>query len=218
MKGTSRTAILVLLFAATWYLLQISSSVQPIPIKKSLSTFPGKMGDFSFSTSFQSSADVLKLLGVDDYIEYNYTSPSNTSVDFYVGFYSSVGVEGGYHSPKNCLPGGGWGIDTVKTMHLQAGIEGKKTSDVTEMLIRSGDQYQVVLYWYQNRGRIISSEYLEKIYLVLDAIFMHRRDGTFVRIMVPVKGNEIEKAEQTAKNFAEQAMGQLENFLPGSRL
>ena len=106
----------------------------------------------------------------------------------------------------------------MKTVHLQAGIEGKKQSDVTEMLIRNGDQYQVVLYWYQNRGRIIASEYWEKVYLVLDALTKNRRDGTFVRIIVQAQGNEIGKAEQTAQNFAEQAMGQLENFLPGSHL
>ncbi len=52
---------------------------------------------------------------------------------------------------------------------LQSGIEGKNYSTVSEMLIRSGPNYQVVLYWYQNKGRIIASEYWEKIYLVLDA-------------------------------------------------
>ena len=218
MKGKGRFFIVLLLFAATWYILQVTSTVTPVPIKKSLSSFPEHIGDFTLSRSFQSSADVLKLLGVDDYIEYNYTNPATETVNFYAGFYSSVGVEGGYHSPKNCLPGSGWGIDDVKTVHLQAGIEGKKQSDVTEMLIRNGDQYQVVLYWYQNRGRIIASEYWEKVYLVLDALTKNRRDGTFVRIIVQAQGNEIGKAEQTAQNFAEQAMGQLENFLPGSHL
>jgi EpsI family protein len=141
-----------------------------------------------------------------------------TGVNLYVGYYSSVGVGGGYHSPKNCLPGGGWGIDTVKTIQLQAGIEGKKQSIVTEMLIRKGDEYQIVLYWYQNRGRVITSEYWEKIYLVLDALFKGRRDGTFVRIMVPAKGAEIEDAERRAQKFAQQVMVALENHLPGSRL
>ena len=218
MKGKGRIFIVLLLFAATWYLLQVTSSVTRIPIKKSLRSFPDQIGDYHLSNSYQSSADVLKLLGVDDYIEYNYVNPSGAPVNFYVGFYSSVGVEGGYHSPKNCLPGGGWGIDTVKTVQLQAGIEGKKKSTVTEMLIRNGDQYQLVLYWYQNRGRIIASEYWEKIYQVLDALIQGRRDGSFIRIMITVKGSDIEGSEHRAQQFAEQAMVQLENFLPGSRL
>jgi EpsI family protein len=218
MNGKGRIFIVLLLFAATWYILHITSSVSPVPIKKHLSSFPEQIGDSRLTNSFQSSAGVVKLLGVDDYIDYNYASSSGIPVNFYVGFYSSVGVGGGYHSPKNCLPGGGWGLDTVKTVQLQAGIEGKKTSTVTEMLIRNGDQYQVVLYWYQNRGRIIASEYWEKIYLIMDALLKSRRDGSFVRIMVPVKGSDIEGAESQVQKFAEQAMVQLENFLPGSRL
>jgi EpsI family protein len=218
MRQKGKILIVLLLFAATWYILQATSSVTSVPIKKSLSSFPEQIGDYRLSDSFQSSADVVKLLGVDDYIQYNYVAPSGTGANLYVGYYSSVGVGGGYHSPKNCLPGGGWGIDTVKTVQLQAGIEGKSTSTITEMLIRQGDEYQVVFYWYQNRGRVIASEYWEKIYLVLDALLKGRRDGAFIRIMVTVKGADIEGAEQRAQKFAEQVIVTLENYLPGSRL
>ena len=218
MKFKGRIFIVLLLFAATWYILHITSSVTRIPIKKSLSSFPGQIAEYHLSNSFQSSADVVKLLGVDDYIDHNFVNPSGVPINFYVGFYSSVGVGGGYHSPKNCLPGGGWGIDTVKTVQLQSGIEGKKTSTVTEKLIRNGDQYQVVLYWYQNRGRVIASEYWEKVYLVLDALTKGRRDGSFVRIMITVKDTDIEGSEHRVQQFAEQAMVELEKFLPGSHL
>jgi EpsI family protein len=218
MKGKERIFIVLLLFAATWYILQVTSSVTSIPIKKSLASFPDQIGDYHLSRSFQSSADVVKMLGVDDYIQYNYITPSTTPINLYVGYYASVGVGGGYHSPKNCLPGGGWGIDTVRAVQLQAGIEGKKKSTVTEMLIRKGDEYQVVLYWYQNRGRVIASEYWEKIYLVLDALFKGRRDGTFIRIMVTVNGSDIKGAEHIVQKFAEQTIVALENHLPGSRL
>jgi EpsI family protein len=218
MRQKGKILIVLLLFTATWYILQATSSVTKVPNKKSLGSFPDRIGDYRLSNSFQSSADVIKMLGVDDYIQYNYASPSGSWTNLYVAFYSSVGVGGGYHSPKNCLPGGGWGIDTVKTIQLQAGIEGKNKSTVTEMLIRKGDEYQVVLYWYQNRGRVIASEYWEKIYLVLDALFKGRRDGTFVRIMVTVKGADIAEAEHRVQKFAEQVMVALENHLPGSRL
>jgi EpsI family protein len=218
MSQKGRLFIVLLMFAATWYILQTTSAVTPIPIKKSLASFPEEIGGYRLSDSFQSSADVVKLLGVDDYIQYNYVTPSQSWANLYVGYYSSVGVGGGYHSPKNCLPGGGWGIDTVKTVRLRAGIEGKSTSTITEMLIRQGDEYQVVFYWYQNRGRVIASEYWEKIYLVLDALLKGRRDGAFIRIMVTVKEADIEGAERRAQKFAEQVMVTLENHLPGSRL
>lgn len=154
------------------------------------------------------------MLGVDDYIEYNYSTPAGQPVNFYAAFYESVGTGGGYHSPKNCIPGGGWGIDAVKTVTFQP-KGGQAPVTVAEMIIRNRNEYQVVFYWYQNRGRIISSEYWEKVYLVLDAILKKRRDGTFVRLMVPAPNGDIQQAEKVLQQFAAQAVTELENFLPG---
>lgn len=218
MISKGRILIVLILLAATWYTLQTTSQVAAIPIKKPLSLFPHQIADYHLSNSFQSSGEVLKMLGVDDYIQYNYINEANSRINLYAGFYKAVGVSGSYHSPKNCLPGGGWGIDTVKKVDLQAGIENKNNSTVSEMLIRNGADYQVVLYWYQNRGRIIASEYWEKIYLVLDALFKGRRDGTFVRIMTVAQDGDIKGAEDRIKAFAEQVMPLLDEHLPGARL
>ncbi len=214
----ARVLIVILMFALTWYLMQTTSSVARIDIKKSLSSFPHTIGEYRLSNAFQSSAEVLELLGVDDYIQYNYVNDSGERINLYVGFYSAVGVDGGYHSPKNCIPGGGWGIDRIKEQQLNIGIEGGKSSTISEMLIRHGANYQVVYYWFQNRGRIIASEYWEKVYLVLDAVTKGRRDGTFVRIMSNVPGDSIAQTQAKVKAFSEQVMPILENYLPGARL
>ncbi len=97
----ARVLIVILMFALTWYLMQTTSSVARIDIKKSLSSFPHTIGEYRLSNAFQSSAEVLELLGVDDYIQYNYVNDSGERINLYVGFYSAVGVDGGYYSPKN---------------------------------------------------------------------------------------------------------------------
>lgn len=218
MISKGRVFVVLVLLAVTWQILQSTSEVTAVPIKKPLSLFPKNIGSFHLSNSFQSSAEVLKMLGVDDYIQYNYIDGSNSRINLYAGFYEAVGVSGSYHSPKNCLPGGGWGIDNVKKVVLNTGVEGQDQATVSQMLIRNGSDFQVVLYWYQNRGRIIASEYWEKIYLVLDALFMGRRDGTFVRIMTVADDGDIATAEDRVKYFAEQALPFLEDHLPGATL
>lgn len=218
MISKGRIVVVLALFAVTWYLLQMTSEVTPVPIKKELSLFPHQIGSYLLANSFQSSSDVIELLGVDDYLQYNYVDGTTPPINLYIGYYKAVGVSGSYHSPQNCLPGGGWGIDGVKKVVLQAGIEGKKETTVSQILIRNGSEYQVVLYWYQNRGRIIASEYWEKIYLVLDAMVMQRRDGTFVRIMSAAPDKQIEATEIKVKKFAEQTMILLEDYLPGRQL
>ncbi len=155
------------------------------------------------------------MLGMSDYIEYNYTAPHLPPVNFYVAFYESVGTGGGYHSPKNCLPGSGWGIDSVKTLQIHPANRPKPVT-VATMVIRNRNAYQVVVYWYQNRGRIIHSEYKEKVHQVIDAVLNQRRDGAFVRLIAPAPDGNIQQTEAALGAFASQAMAELDNFLPGS--
>lgn len=209
-----RVLMVLALLVTTYLLLQGVSGTVRTPIKQSLNNFPSTLGEWKVLSSRASTDEVVKMLGVDDYVEYNYANPAGRALNFYAAFYESVGTGGGYHSPKNCIPGGGWGIDSVKTVQL-APSDGRAPVTVSEMIIRNRNEYQVVMYWYQNRGRIIGSEYWEKIYLVLDAVLMKRRDGTFVRLMAPVANGTIEQTEQQLQGFAPLAMKELERFLPG---
>jgi EpsI family protein len=209
-----RTLIVLILIGIAFFLLQGVSGTHRTPIKQPLAHFPTMLGEWQLNSSRESTEEVIKMLKVDDYIEYNYSSPAWPQINFYAAFYESVGTGGGYHSPKNCIPGGGWGIDEVKVVEIVP--KGSQVPvRVAQMLIRNGNEYQVVLYWYQNRGRIIHSEYWEKIYLVLDAIFMQRRDGTFVRLMAPAFNGDIQQAEKIVQQFAGLVVAELDNFLPG---
>jgi EpsI family protein len=213
-----RVLVVLLMCAATWYVMQSTSEVEPVPIKKTLALFPHVIGEYTLSNAFQSSSEVVELLGVDDYIQYNYIRPDGRRINLYVGYYEVVGMGKGYHSPKNCIPGGGWGIDRVEGRQIQSATDAASASTISEMIIRRGNEYQVVFYWYQNRGRIIASEYSEKIYQILDAIFKSRRDGSFVRIMASVADNDIAATEADLKEFSEIVMTQLKDYLPGTQL
>ena len=69
----------------------------------------------------------------------------------------------------------------------------------------------------QGHGRIVASEYWDKIYTVIDAIRLNRTDGAMVRIIAPIDtripGSE-QKAEQAAQDFAGQLLGVLGRHLP----
>lgn len=213
-----RTILLLVIFGVTTFLLQDVAGVNRTPILQPLAKFPVVLGDaWQATSSRKSSDDVIQLLGVDDYIEYNYSNSANRIVNFYAAFYEAVGKGAGYHSPKNCIPGGGWGIESTDIIPIDP--KGSDASvKISEMLIRNGNEYQVVYYWYHNRGRIIYSEYWEKIYLVLDSILKKRRDGTFVRLMTPVADGNISEARKRLREFAEIVMPELDNFLPGRQL
>ncbi len=211
-----RVMAVLLIFAITGVLLHSSGGTRPIPIKQPLSLFPKQIGQWKLVDSRRNSSEVVSLLGVDDYLDYSYTDGQGNLINLYIGFYEAVGNGKGYHSPKNCLPGGGWGIDQVKKVTVTPEEQAGKPATVSEMIIREGSDYQVVLYWFQNRGRIIASEYWEKIYLVWDALTKKRRDGSFVRIMAHVPDGDVKATEALVKEFAGSVITELARFVPGS--
>jgi EpsI family protein len=58
-------------------------------------------------------------------------------------------------------------------------------------VVEHGDDRSVVLYWYQTHNRIVASEYWAKLWLVVDAIRYHRSDTSLVKIVVPVRDDNI---------------------------
>ncbi len=132
-------------------------------------------------------------------------------VHLYVGYYQSQRQGSTIHSPKNCLPGAGW--QPMKSDHITIPVGAGDLIEVNKVMIEKGIEKQVVLYWYQSRGRVIASEYWAKIYLVLDAIGMNRTDGALVRVISPVVDSE-RMAEQQAVDFVKELYPLLGRHLP----
>jgi len=212
-----RLLIVLSCFAVAVFLLRGVTGIGATPALQPLSRFPDQLGSYRLQATHQSPAAVVEMLGVTDYINYNYIDDKGNQIRLYVAYYDFVGESKGYHSPKNCLPGSGWGIAEVKPQQIFPAQKDRPVT-VTEMIIRNRNEQQIVLYWYQNRGRVIPSEYQERIYRVLDSFLMKRGDGSFVRIMVDVpEGTNFGEAEGRVREFAALVAAELHRFIPGRR-
>ena len=89
MSPQIRLTIILALFGLTYFLMQVTGTAKTVPIKKSLSLFPKQIGEWSFVNSRDLSDATIKMLGVDDYIEYNYVSKDGMRVNFYASYLSS---------------------------------------------------------------------------------------------------------------------------------
>jgi EpsI family protein len=86
---------------------------------------------------------------------------------------------------------------------------------INRYVIENGAERALVLYWYQESGHVIASEYWGKLYLAWDALCSGRRDGAIVRVIVPIRRNEgPNNALETALTFARSAAPQLPAYLP----
>ena len=84
---------------------------------------------------------------------------------------------------------------------------------INKVVIQKGLDKQVILYWYQDRGRIIASEYWAKGFLVWDSMTRKRTDGSLVRISVPV-GKSDEQAFAEGLEFLRDMFPLLGQYLP----
>jgi len=133
-------------------------------------------------------------------------------VNFYVAYYEAQEAGGAAHSPKTCLPGGGWRIVSNTEVVLE---NTALSSSVNRFVISQGENKQVVYYWFQQRGKTIASEYAVKWHMFVDSIKENRTDGALVRLTTLVGPNEnIEKADKRLLNFAQQVTPLLKDYIP----
>jgi EpsI family protein len=209
--STKHTAIIVILLISAAGLTTMFSHSERIKPNRSFSQFPLEIGSWRGVTS-QMDERVYNILGVEDYIMATFEKNPGKTVNLYVGFYQSQSKGDLIHSPKNCMPGAGWNIVQSAVIPIEL-PKSDKTIKIARLLLNKDGQKQVVYYWFQSRGRIISSEYMQKIWLVLDSITKNRTDGSFVRLIAPVMKNEAD-TERLLTQFADDIYPILNQFIP----
>ena len=76
-----------------------------------------------------------------------------------------------------------------------------------------GDRQQLYLWWYHGRGRMYANEYLNKLLLIWDSIFMRRTDGALVRVNMAVR-DDIEHSLNTQTEFINLFAPLLSEYIP----
>ena len=214
MTWNSRVWTLVGFVAATAAYSYFLSDVHAVPLKRPLSSIPTSVGDWQGSTE-RMTDQIVALVGVEDYLLRDYGKPGSVPVSVYVGFYEQQKEGDQAHSPKHCLPGSGWNPTQNDLVTLSTpGFNGGKTR-ANRYLIEKGGQRQLVLYWYQGRGRPITGDYEAKVRLVLDSILRKRTDGALVRFISPLAPGETSgNAQARIENLAGVFLPQLATVLP----
>ncbi len=147
-------------------------------------------------------ANILENLQLSDYITADYRKGSDgIPVNFYVAYYASQRKGAAIHSPRACLPGGGWKIaklEEVSMDHLAA----TQGLVLNRVVIEQKEARQLVYYWFQQRDRRIANEYIYKWYLFWDSLTMNRSDGALIRLVTFVpKSESIDSADQRLQGF-----------------
>ena len=221
-RAVIKTLVAVAFLGLNFYTYHYLATKAVHPERRSFDEFPLALGEWSCPEREFMDEKTEQNLGVSDYLICYFTKPDNpVGVGVYLGYHASqVREEGGgagensIHPPAHCLPGSGWDIISNQTVPLDfAGLPGKQPT-AKRVVIARGEARQLVYYWYQSRGRVISQDWKKIVYVGLDRALRGRTDGSLIRFTVPILRNDIAKADAAFHDLAPRILAQLSAYVP----
>ena len=203
------TVVVLGLAALTAYALP--NRAEATPQRELCVLFPMEFGDYLGSRQPLES-EYYDALKVDDYLMANYRSRSGAPINLFLAYYGSQRKGESVHSPRSCLPGGGWQIESIGRYALD---DGAADHYVNRAVIKMGNRRQLVYYWFKQRDRWLTNELAVKWYIFRDALLRNRSDGALLRLATPVPENEsLDAADARLTRFASEISAEIGRFVP----
>ena len=204
-------ALLVPVAFASTFMME---RVEVAPSRAMFVDFPMTLNGWR-GTALSLEKQYIDTLRFDDYVLADYRVDDGQPVSLYAAYYGSQRKGQSAHSPQSCLPGGGWEVSSLRTVDLPVNSGTVRPLHVNRALIQKDSQKQIVLYWFKQRERILSNEYLVKVYLFWDGFSRGRTDGALVRIASLIGPGETEDmVDQRLLRFVATVEPELHRFVP----
>jgi exosortase D (VPLPA-CTERM-specific) len=216
-RGLVAAVLLSLAVSGAFFFTPATTPV--LPDRDPFVLFPRHLAEWS-GVSETLAPEIEQVLGADDYVNATYYSAGDSAaagamVNFFVAYYDKQTDGSGIHSPEVCLPTGGWEVFSI-TPHevdMTGTIYGR--FEVNRAVIQKGNSRQLVYYWFEQRGKRMTNDYLAKASVVWDSLTRGRSDGALVRFVTPIAPGEDEAAaEARLQGFMLLALQRLPRFVP----
>lgn len=213
--GRSKQAILaagiycVLLFGGGWSLLHIQSG-QVIPERQTFDDFPLQIDGWQGRREYIAQ-EILEQLWADDYVNIVFTRSDRPGQQIYllVPYYSYQKTRHTAHAPQSCLLGGGWHLSGIEDRQVK--LDEAKSITIRTMQLQKGVSRMMAGYFFLGRSRDVVSPWMNKFYLLWDALGKRRTDGALVRVEMVVTESQL---NATANQDMESFIAQLWKILP----
>ncbi len=218
----TKLAVAIAFLALNFYTYHFLATQAVIPERRHFKAFPLSLDGWSCAAPGLMGKEIEANLGVTDYLLCDFVRENPPGfANVYLGYHErQVREEGGgsgensIHPPAHCLPGSGWDLIQVETVSLDLPGLPQRPASVKRLLIAKGDARQLVYYWYQQQGRVISEDWQKILYVGLGRALHGRTDGTLVRFTIPVLRDGEEAAEAEFRDLAPRLVAQFPGFLP----
>jgi len=117
-----------------------------------------------------------------------YVDQADNKYWLFVAYFASQKYGSQTHSPRHCLPGGGWRIQYIEPYELV--LPNQPTKLVNRLSIGVKERKQLMLYWFETRSGAIRDEFGLKFDLMKNSLLLRPTDAAIVRLTVPVGTTE----------------------------
>ena len=207
------SVFILLLLALVNARLQVAETV--FPQRERFAAFPMVQGQW-YGRSGLIESRFLDELKLDDYLLVDFQAPYSNTVNFYAAYYEvQAEGEGTIHSPRSCLPGSGWQINSLTQTEIPGVMVNGHVLQANRAVIAKGSDKILAYYWFQGRGRVITNEFMAKWWIFWDRLTMSRSDGALVRVMTEVdQFDNPEQAERQLLEFVREIADDLPAYIP----
>ena len=227
----TKIAAALLFLGLNTYALLFLGSEELIPDRERFASFPLQVGDWRCPAPEELDPKARRILGASDTLLCTYTdeaseAPGARSVGLYVGYHASQVRRGGggretaIHPPEHCLPGSGWAIIDASRQPVDfAGLpaaHGLRDAGPTakRFVIAKGEARQLVYFWYQGQGRVISANEDVILWRFWGRATRGRTDAALVRFTTPILHGDVDAAEARFQRFAAAVVPLLPPYVP----
>jgi len=173
---------------------------QYLPPRPGLAALPlvydgwrGSVGSVDLATTRQ--------LDAADHLLADFQNESGELVNLWIAYYDEQIRDTAIHSPKECLPGGGWEYADLTTIPVplpDAAVDFK----INRAVITKDGKEMLMYYWLDMRGRKLTNELVMKVVNLYDSIVYRRSDGALIRLITAVgAGESMADAESRMQNL-----------------
>ncbi|SET42568.1 VPLPA-CTERM-specific exosortase XrtD [Oceanicella actignis] len=150
-----------------------------------LAAFPERLGAWRLAFARPAGQDLRAALGADEMLWRVYApgaGRADQAVDLLIVRHEDQS-RGGLHSPRICMPGGGWEVETMAPRDLGPALGGAAGLTVTRAVVRRGLDRRLVYFWFEQPGRRTPSDLAAKLGILRDGLMLGRTDGALVRLV-----------------------------------
>lgn len=131
------------------------------------------------SEDFETDEATARILAADASLHRCYRRGDGAEVWLFVGYFKQQQVNSQIHSPRHCVPGGGWAISSTRTRTVT--LNGRPRP-ATQMRTARNEASQDILYWFSTYGTVTADEYALKWEQVKNSLLKKPTNAVFIRL------------------------------------